>query len=392
MTKLPTAGSSLLKSGSEVANSKIVADVQSLQPLQAHFSNTRQKRFIFVDHSGGKSRIYFHPSMVKDLSDITLAKDMSYLSALSGENVSSGLHPMMQVVSLKDLCQGDSAGNELALLAYERTMASAFAALHEMRSNRESLVLFEGMRSNPHPLVPMVNAEAQCTTQLNWEVENCANPDVSSASRLNDTDDLEALLNSDDETSTGESPGDYTWTSESESLIHKYDEISAPGQNQRSEFCFKDRDGHFTVKCFEAKESDCHCSVNEQLGVSNLCLLASDNSQISQKAVAPNSFQQSKSLGGVPSSSSQFSSSSTAKKRKHYSVHSLPVRSGSVKESRKDQSKQAVRLLQSIIPGVGGHTDTAAVLNKAIWHIRSLQRKVQDLEKARQQSEWADTK
>ncbi|KAJ7562615.1 hypothetical protein O6H91_03G077300 [Diphasiastrum complanatum] len=390
--------SSMLDSVGVVARNKAVADAQGLHQLKASLPQTSQRRFFFVDYSEGKSSMYFHPSMLKDLSGGTLAEDMSDLPAVSGENIFPDSHPMTNMVIFDELQRDDSLENEMALLAFKRAMTSAFAALYEMLNSRERLMFLNEMRSNPDSLIPFINAEARWTSKLSWESNDFAGSDVSNSSLLNDTDDLEAFLSSndeastgesllsfDDEASTGQSPGDNIWVSKCESPLNNKDKRTDGVYDQINECNFEDTDGESTVICFAAKESDLYFPSDEQVSLSDLSSLPTsantEYSQLPEEAVTSSTFSQSKQLG-VSSSSSEFSSSDSAK-RKH-SVYSLPVRSSSAKKSRNDHIKRRVRLLRNVIPGVGDHMDTAAAVDEAICYVTSLQQKVQELEECRQ--------
>eukprot|EP00249_Psilotum_nudum_P006386 c19698_g2_i1 orf=89-997(-) len=147
------------------------------------------KRFIVFDHSGEQWQIFLHPAVVQELSSSTVGT-----TALPERFVS-----------------GDDSVSADKLTAYRKTLASAFATLQFTRSSR--LYDLSAISSEYRPSNSCLEthaAEIERTKSWTSHARGCPFSDgAEDCFSHENTEDIDALLSSDDEaSSTGDSPGE----------------------------------------------------------------------------------------------------------------------------------------------------------------------------------------
>ncbi|KAJ7520785.1 hypothetical protein O6H91_19G022700 [Diphasiastrum complanatum] len=257
---------------------------------------------------------------------------------------------------------------------YRETMASAFAVLENMRTSRAS-----SPTSNMDPLqISHGIVEADNTSHVSSGESSRRGARENSGSLHEDTQDLEALMSSDeDEMSTGCSPTDGTWNNTSTDMSNGYS-IDSSSSTSKRKAC--------DSQWFEEDEVDILGQEVESELKENICPpfchLSCPNEGNYQTSASMRTCEP---VLGRPISNSSAGLHATTARQDILSAKlcqayaSLSGYSAVRKGPRKAKIKMIVKLLRTIIPG-GNSMDTADVLGEAIQYVRKLQFKVSKLE------------
>lgn len=357
----------LMQSDSACCNMQISGSTPD--KLEVLMSETCQKRFIMFDHCGSKKRIIFHPSMLHEISNLlpsNLGSPRIHLNHL--QDLSS-----RAVYQLKETMAVDDAEREATLPSCKGGMHSNYGAcLGKIHSSLEPLDL-KGAECSPQ-----FDAIAEVETSIGSR--NRVSLDYSNG--LHEDTDLEALLSSDDEVSTGHSPGDGTWNdgpTSSDNDWWECDQAKHSKKRKREVSDFLNGDdtcSTATSSEVRLKDLNCHCADTSHTGSGSFGLGA-DRSE--EELTAFDIFFPDE----VSSKSSATNHGLHRVRGSRHGQHRLPlpVQPNAVKTCRRDKIKDTFRLLRGIIPG-GDSMDAAFVLDETIQYVKSLQVqvKVQKLE------------
>lgn len=341
----------------------------SVQPnrLMAHMSETFQKRFIVFDQSGSEKRVFYHPSIVHEFPTL-FPNNPNNLGCYPDNLQSTSFRAINQLKETMVTFTSPAAitACEPRLPSHKRDWPSGISG--KVCGGTEAFMSrgLEGLspRSNIAAMVEATNRRSH----LN------ASQDYSGGSH-EDTEDLEALLSSDDEmSSTGDSPSDGTCNNVptlSEDGSREYSCANSEKKRKRELIDYNnehDTDSSTaTSGNVQSKGSKCsHADVSHtEMGSFEYSLLNQDIDSGYSEA-SDNRL------------TDETSSMSSATKHGH-NLKLQPEQQRPAKRSRKEKIKHTFRLLRGIIPG-GHDMDTAFVLDEAIQYVKSLQVKVQKLE------------
>ncbi|KAJ7298114.1 hypothetical protein O6H91_Y016300 [Diphasiastrum complanatum] len=269
--------------------------------------------------------------------------------------------------------RSDSMNPANRITNYRKVMISAFAALQEMYQRRDNSSFCEA-DVKPRPGIHV------SSSQLKLQEDGRAKS-VDLSSLHEDTEDLEALLGSDeDESSTANSPSDITWTNGTVNGTVGYCDLQAMSKsiNEPSEL---DSDDESEVNSFYREESNQPSSFtgnDNTFGTMHMSSAEREESALSyRKARQGDSLGRSAFLG-VRNPSPKASARSYDPKPKG----SFSMGLGLSKKSRQDKIKKTINMLRRVIP-CGDDTNTAVILDEAIGYVRFLQHKVYQLEATR---------
>eukprot|EP00249_Psilotum_nudum_P026996 c34201_g1_i1 orf=1217-2365(+) len=348
----------------------------SIEKLEFQFSEACEKRFIMFDHSGSKRRIIFHPALLREFP----------FSLPDPSKVSDGMQHCFKgpgagaIDKEKETTIGIPTGDNHTdlnsrLMAYRETMASAFSVLQRIQSN--SLWSSLDMEEEDTSLkFPSIISESESSSRVSGNLQG---PCASGWHELmhEDTEDLEALLSSDDEISTGNSPSEVTPNNSTNFNENTYCTNSRKRRNSEesevnSRFSVEARDAFACGGCKHSPVgvSPMPITSSELLSIPSSPCKITGESRVFEKRL------QNRAMINMPT----YTRSESSSTNNRYSCRaSLLQQFGSAKQSRKNKIKQTVQILRSIIPG-GDCMDTAIVLDQAIGYVKSLQMKVQQLE------------
>lgn len=142
-------------------------------------SQPQLKKFIMVDQSGGKGRVFVHPSLAEELfspNDHNVDHTIEDTGG-AGELPTESPRPKTE------------AAANARLLAFRKTVASAFSSLHALRDIRRVNATAPWPEAQASPEAPATSYSSG-TKRVAVAV---------SGSGKEDTEDLDALLSSDDE-------------------------------------------------------------------------------------------------------------------------------------------------------------------------------------------------
>lgn len=293
--------------------------------FEVQVSETCQRRFVMFDQSGSKSRIIFHPSLLSDFPTL--------------------------------LQFPQNTGNCWKCVQDASTKA--------LSSLKETLVtpLFSGDQPVFDTLVPSCRRSALTTNGEEdlfqvYDREGCCQSRISDCLSRENSEDLEALLWSDDEvSSTGCSPSYYARSNTQISSADGAGGYSVSSGKKRKAVEEGETEGTATSGSCTSRKVLCRNSEIVDSG------LGYDKESLS---VLDLSFTDVASSGG-----------STNNLRQH-EWHNLPPEPTD-KKDRKEKLQGTLHILRSIIPG-GESMDTALVLDEAVQFVKNLQVELQKLE------------
>ncbi|KAI5057826.1 hypothetical protein GOP47_0027841 [Adiantum capillus-veneris] len=298
-----------------------------LDKLEVHLSDTCQWQFVMFDQSGSKKRMIFHPSMVHEFSallqfplEITNFKEYTLLERTR----SAG---RLREILFSPLCLDDSAHIDAMLPPNWQSTLSP---------GREKDV-FQGL----YATVAEVSTQDRVTDGLSKE----------------NTEDLDALLWSDDEVSSeGHSPSNLTWSDANSLGANAGDPFTARVDKKRK-------------ACVEAE--------TDSTATSSYSTLKVFGSEIHHLGSGSGYGKEGFAVFDLSSADEESSSGSTNSPRQNQArrfSHKRPA-----KKTRNDKIHATLQLLRSIIPG-GESMDAALLLGEAAQYVRNLQVEVEKLE------------
>lgn len=345
------------------------------EKMRLDSSATCQKRFIMFDQTGSRGRIIFHPSQFSMmLPNSTTSKAQINANSMVSE----------EIMKLEVPVEGKYSDWETLSAPYNETLVvSAFAALQKMREDRwNSLSPVNFGNEFIH-----CSAEGEeSTSRVSYYGVSQAKSGSSHSQFHEDTEDLEALLCSDDEeSSTGHSPSEVTGNNGHMSTEEDNTDVTSgvPSKRRRIDVM---ANGEQEVDYIPAsiKESDNRSMTNEKYCLPDISVVDTSSwdmgNQLKFSAdIYDDHYNESLLCGYSCHGIHGDYSSKGSGNEQMQSVKCLLGHSGSAKNSRKGKIKRTVKLLKSIIPG-GDCMDTAIVLDEAIQYLRLLQQKVKKLE------------
>lgn len=339
-------------------------------------SATVQKRFIMFDQTGSTGRIIFHPSQLSMLLPN---------STISNTQINANSMVSEEIMKLEVPVEGKFVDWESLFPPYNETLVvSAFAALQKMR----------GDRLNSLSPVNFGTEFIHCSAEGEESTSRVSNDRLSQAKSGSshsqfheDTEDLEALLCSDDEeSSTGHSPSEVTGNNGQMSIEEDNTDVTSgiPAKRRRIDD-MANREQEVDYIPASIKESDNRSMTNEKYQSPDIFSVVDtsswdmgDQPKISAD-IYGDKYNENLLCGySCHGIHGEYSSKGSGNEQMQ-SVKCLLGHSGSAKNSRKGKIKRTVKRLKSIIPG-GECMDTAVVLDEAIQYVRSLQQKVKKLE------------
>lgn len=339
-------------------------------------SATVQKRFIMFDQTGSTGRIIFHPSQLPMLlPNSTISKTHINANSMIPE----------EIMKLEVPVEGKCIDWESLFPPYNETLVvSAFAALQKMREDR----------LNPLSPVNFGNEFIHCsaegeesTSRVSYDRLSQAKSGSSHSQFHEDTEDLEALLCSDDEeSSTGHSPSGVTGNNGQMSIEEDNTDVTSgiPAKRRRVDD-MANREQEVDDIPDSIKESDNRSMTNEKYESPDIFSVVDtsswdmgDHPKI-YADIYGDKYNENLLCGySCHGIRGEYSPKGSGNEQMQ-SVKCLLEHSESAKNSRKGKIKRTVKRLKSIIPG-GESMDTAVVLDEAIQYVRSLQQKVKKLE------------
>eukprot|EP00249_Psilotum_nudum_P024041 c29070_g2_i1 orf=1242-2453(+) len=172
--------------------------------LEFQCSEVCAKRFVMFDHSGGNTRIIFHPALLDEFSLSELSNPLKAVDGMmsSFQGSAQGVDKVWEAPSQN--------GHNLwstKVLAFREAMVSAFASFQKMQGQAP------GCLANMGADLPSVLSHATCEERKSLTPEHkdgsISQPGGGDSHSLlhENTEDIEALLSSDEEcSSTGHSP------------------------------------------------------------------------------------------------------------------------------------------------------------------------------------------
>lgn len=329
----------------------------SVQPnMDVQLSETCQRRFIIFDNSGSKKRIIFHPAFLQDKSSMLPYNSTNleaYLDNLQNVSVRAADQLREAMVSF---CPEVNFG---ALPSH-----SGMRLRHKHESIQPCFIVGS---EGPH-----IASEAE-TSRCSYNETGVAY----SGDSHEDTEDLEALLCSDDEmSSTGHSPSDVTWNNP-----------LASSDKYSMDYCHSCSSKKRKREVIGSGNED-----DADSSTASSAIVMSGNFKWSDTVVTLNDDGSSKSAilkeHRVPCYSEEDLTAvdlslpeemSTRSSDTNQSNHQKLAYQHELARSRKDKIRNTLRMLCGIIPR-GDCMDTAVVLDKAIQYVKALQVEVQKLE------------
>ncbi|GLJ12083.1 hypothetical protein SUGI_0183720 [Cryptomeria japonica] len=341
-------------------------------------SASYQKRFILFDQTGSTGRIIFHPTQY------------------SMKEIDSPNMDRKEVITSSKLLPTE--GNYLDWKAgchenEETVVALAFAALQKTRASRWNSISLGNFGDE---LIPeSVEGEVESTSRASYHVLRQEKAPSSYSEMHEDTEDLEALLSSDDdESSTGHSPSDITGNDGDnyveEDLVDVTSCISVKRRRIDTRECVEDEVNLIPAP---AKEPFEKLMINEKSLPHDISVVDTSSWE---PVVVPeylDNVEDKKSLENVEDGNynddllcghrsygkSDECSSKISGNEQFQTFKRLTSISASCKKSRNENIKRTVEHLRSIIPG-GNGMETAVVLDEAIQYVKALQQKVKRME------------
>ncbi|KAH9321582.1 hypothetical protein KI387_016221 [Taxus chinensis] len=353
----------------EVCNG-LLSEKTNLEP-----SPPCQKRFILFDQTGSTGRIIFHPSRCSMLlpNSVKPTKEINARSMDMKELLRSGVP-----------AGGYQLDWEAGCSAYRETLvASAFAALQKTRADRLNPIFLGNLGDEFIP--EAAEGDQESTSRMSYHGLRQERTPSSDQEMHEDTEDLEALLSSDnEESSTGHSPSDLTGNNGDTYVEDDFEDITSGISTKRRKMdtnggedeidlipaSGKEPLGKLMVdgKCLSPDFSIVDTSSWEPIVQPEYCENVKD-------VICDDILLCSHSSYGIPDERSyKISGNEQIETYKCFSRQS-----GSCKKSRKEKIKTTVKVLRSMIPG-GNGMDTAIVLDEAIQYVKVLQLKVKRLE------------
>ncbi|OAE21949.1 hypothetical protein AXG93_242s1320 [Marchantia polymorpha subsp. ruderalis] len=344
----------------------LAADLVERWQSQKPCTESGRFNYIMFDQSGGKGRIFQHPSR--------LLHEFPTSSSSPPQPNSPDLYQDMSLQEFEDTLLRNSVQDKCdpRMAACRETVASAYAAVQQQQQDKNDDQI---RHQNPTALFP---EEVYSAFQASEEESSRA---AGGGYLYEDADDLEALLGcSDEEESiTGNAPS-------SELTCHfglqEDDNIRPCEPSSRKRPCVLDEEVDSKFKRQRSQEEEeeevedicigtCSSSVSvvdafsgDSLGPP--CALESeaddclDESALELQMLCDD-------FGYEMPEEQQCSSCS-----KEDGDEGDSISSGSARKSRRDKIKKTVKLLRNIIPG-GDCMDTAIVLDEAIHYVKLLQ-------------------
>lgn len=350
------------------------------EKMRLDSSATCQKRFIMFDQTGSRGRIIFHPSQFSMmLPNSTIYKAQINPNSMVSEEIKKLAVPV----------EGKYSDWETLSTPYNETLlVSAFAALQKIREDRfNSLSPVNFGTEFIH-----YSAEGEESTgRLSYDGASQAKNGSSHSQFHEDTEDLEALLCSDDEeSSTGHSPSEVIGNNGHLSLEEDNSDVTSgiPAKRRRIDFMANGEQAvDYTPAPASFEDFDNISMTNEiyplvrspDISVVDTSSWDIVNQPKFSADIYDDNYSQNLLCGYSCHSIHREYSSKGSGNEQMQSVKCLLGHSGSAKNSRKGKIKRTVKLLKSILPG-GDCMDTAIVLDEAIQYVRLLQQKVKKLE------------
>ncbi|KAJ7543538.1 hypothetical protein O6H91_09G042600 [Diphasiastrum complanatum] len=347
----------LFPGASEVASyldiHKQYKNINVLEPLGAPPFAASTKKFILFDRSGDNGRGFCQPNAVCDFMAST---------AEGPDKSSSG----------KKLCHFQ--GYQPIFKIQEQNNVDSVPGMRARRVASQNICNI----NDPLQIISHGICEADSMSHISCRESSQREGTKVSGSLHEDTQDLEALMSSDeDEKSTGHSPSDLTWNDmlTNSSNWNFAESYSGACKRKTCDYqCFDEDEVDLSGQEVESKLKENESLQSLDLGCMNdgnrqniLSLRTFEPVKGSQKSDAPSCLHLSRAL------QNDFNTELCQEYTLHYG-QSTPR-----KRLRKEKIKTTVKLLRSIIPG-GNSMDTADVLGEAIQYVRTLQLKVSKLE------------
>lgn len=341
-------------------NSQELKQVQLLDGLEVQYSEAFSKRFIIFDQTGSGVRVIVHPSLVYEFPNL-LPDSAKGLDKINVHNRVPQKESISQIPSVYN-----STDRGTGLLAYREHMAPAFTALQGIRKRRWLSAEAAG------------NGFVACSKQEETGSQMSCNGSSRGgyhSQSHEDTRDLEALLGSDEEEddSTGHTPSEAI-TNDQQSGTQDEAHISngIPTKKRRCECMeFGEQEVDFIPSAIQetavlngkcSSDGVCFPPVpSQESGIQLECCNTVKDSDYRDEQFCDYSTDNMTGYGSSNNSASKVGQPSSRRKLK------------------KEKVKKAINLLRSIVPE--GHSmDTAAVLEVASQHLKSLQLKLERLE------------
>lgn len=297
--------------------------------FEVQLSETCQRRFVMFDHSGSKNRIIFHPSLVNEFPTLLQSPHNTGNCWEPKQDVSTRAVGYLKETLISPPLSGDYP-------AFDTILPPGWRSA--LLTNREE----DLFRASDGADVEGYNQS---------RIPDCL-------SREN-SEDLEALLWSDDEmSSTGHSPSDLTRSNTHSSSANGSSGYSACYGKKRK--AGKEADTESTATSGNPTSKKVFCSNSELLG---------RGSGYGKEGLT---------VFDLSFADEASSSGSTNNQRQHELQCSAPEQSVK-RKTRKEKLQSTLHILRSIIPG-GETMDTALVLDEAVQFVKNLQVEVQKLE------------
>lgn len=345
------------------------------EKMRLDSSATCQKRFILFDQAGSRGRIIFHPSQFSMmLPNSTISKTQINPNSMVSE----------EIMKLEVPVEGKYSDWETLSPPYNETLlVSAFAALQKVREDRFNSL---SPATFGNEFIHYSAEGEESTGRVSYDGASQAKSGSSHSQFHEDTEDLEALLCSDDEeSSTGHSPSEVTGNNGHLSIEEDNNDVTSgiPAKRRRIDVM---ANGEQAVDYIPAsiEEFDNISITNEKYQSPDISVVDTsswdmDNQPKFSADIYDDNYSHNLLCGySCHGIHGEYSSKGSGDEHMQ-SVKCLLGHSGSAKNSRKGKIKRTVRLLKSIIPG-GDCMDTAIVLDEAIQYVRLLQQKVKKLE------------
>eukprot|EP01018_Ginkgo_biloba_P005739 Gb_01508 [translate_table: standard] len=332
------------------------------EKIKMQLSETCQKRFIMFDQTGSRGRIIFHPNQFSTLLP-------NYAKAKEGMNAQN--MDSEEVMRLKVPVAVSSVDWDASYPACREAMTSAFAALQKMRADRLNSV----------PLGNFGNEFVACSAEESASRVSCnglsqANTGDSQSQLHEDTEDLEALLNSEDEeSSTGHSPSDVSGNNDYTPIEEDSTDITSGIRAKRRRIEKEDGEEEVNSMLASIKDSVVKAEISDECRLPDVSVVDTSSwdpevqpeqcNDVKDDEYNANLFYGSSFLNGSEGSANE-------------QMWTCKCNLGSAKKLKKEKIKKTVRLLRSMIPG-GDCMDTAIVLDEAIQCVKLLQVKVKKL-------------
>lgn len=325
-----------------------------------------QKRFILFDHTGSTGRIIFHPSQYS-------------MKEINAPNMNS-----KEVTSSKEPIEDNYLDWKAGCHENEETVvALAFAALQKTRASRWNSISLGNFGGE---LIPESGeGEGESTSRMSYHALRQEKPPSSCSEMHEDTEDLEALLSSDnEESSTGRSPSDITGNDGDNYVEDDFVDVTSGISMKRRRIetreCVEDKVDLIPASAkesFEKLMTDENC-LSPNISVVDTSSWEPDVPEYLEN-VEDDNYNDDLLCGHRSYGKSDECSSKISGNELFRPFKCFTRQSGLSKKSRNENIKRTVEQLRSIIPG-GKGMETAVVLDEAIQYVKALQRKVKRME------------